>query len=63
MEKIGIACTTDFIRISFPPADKHCSIHPWTLFHILSFKNLKAPLIDLPTLEGIPRYFSVRDSF
>jgi hypothetical protein len=63
MEKVGIACTTDFISTSLPPADKHCSIHPWILFQMRSFKYLKAPLADLPTSEGIPRYFSLRDSF
>jgi hypothetical protein len=59
MEKVGIACATDFINTSFPPDARVFSSHPWTLFHIQSFRYLNAPLVDLPTSEGIPRYFSL----
>lgn len=46
-----MACATDLIRTSFPPADKHFSIHPCTRFQIRSFKYLKEP----PLLSPHPR--------
>lgn len=58
MENFRITYTTDFIRTSFPPADK-----PWILFQILSLIYLKAPFVERPTLDGIPKYFSLRVSF
>jgi hypothetical protein len=58
IEKVGTACATDLINISFPPIERSCSIHPRTFFHTLYFRYLKAPLLDLPTSEGMPGYFS-----
>lgn len=62
IEKVGTACATALIRTSFPPVERVFSIQPRTLFHNRSFKYLKAPLLDRPTSEGIPRYFSLSDS-
>jgi hypothetical protein len=62
-ENVGIACTTELINTSFPPSDKIISIHPCTCFQTLSLKNLKAPFRDRPTSKGMPRYFSLSDSF
>jgi hypothetical protein len=59
---VGIACATDLIKTSFPAADNNISSHPWTLFQTRSFKYLKAPLTDVPTSKGIPKYFSVKET-
>src|SRR3954451_573338 len=32
------------------------------VFHTLSLRYFKAPLVELPTSDGIPRYFSFSDS-
>jgi hypothetical protein len=60
---MGIAWATDLMSTSLPPDDKHGSIHSCILFQILSFKNLKAPLVAEPISDGIPKYFSLRHSF
>jgi hypothetical protein len=62
IENVGIAYATDFLRISFSLADRSFSNQPWIHFHTLSFKYLKAPLLERPTSDGIPKYFSLRVS-
>jgi hypothetical protein len=63
IEYVGIACATDSISTSFPPVERHISIHPCTRFQTQSLRYLKAPLTELPTSDVMPKYFSFRDSF
>lgn len=47
IEYVGIACATDLMSTSLPPAESVFSIQPWTCFHILSFRYLKDPSLAL----------------
>lgn len=62
MEYVGIACATALIKTSFPPDERDCSIHPWTLFQTLSLRYLNASFHEFPTSVGIPKYFSLSAS-
>jgi hypothetical protein len=44
IEYVGTAWATAFIRISFPPTESSCSIHPKIFFHRRSRRYLKSPL-------------------
>ena len=58
IEKIGIAYATILITTSLPLEARFFSIHPWSIFQIRYLLYLKAPLLDFPTSQGIPRDFS-----
>ena len=53
---LGIACTTAFIKISFPPMDNNFSFHPSNFLPTLSFSLVKTYVLDLPMMEGSPKY-------
>jgi hypothetical protein len=63
IEYVGIALATYLIKITFPSAERSSSNQPWTRFQTLSYIHLNAPFIDLPTTDGMPRYFSLGDLF
>ena len=55
---MGIACTTDLIRISLPACESNFSSHPCNFLQTFSFMKLKLAFFLLPTKDGNPRYFS-----
>lgn len=57
MEYTGTAWTTDLVRTSLLLTDSKLASHPLTLFHTLSFINLKASFLLLPTSEASPNIF------
>ena len=61
IENIGTACATELIKISLPPKERIFFPFNHEPYSTL-FPSDKAPFFELPTLVGIPRYLSGRDS-
>ena len=55
---MGIAWTTNLIKVSLPAFDISFSFHPISFFVIYSWISLKVPTFDFPPTMGKPRYFS-----
>ena len=54
--KIGIACTTNFIKPL--TCDRSFSPHPWNFLQTLSFVFVNLSLLFLPTWDGRTKYLS-----
>ena len=63
MVYVGIAWATAFIRISLPPMERFFSFHPDNFLPTLSLISANTSFLDLPMIEGRPRYLLCRESY
>lgn len=59
---VGTAWATTFIRISLPSIESIFSFHPESFLPTFSFISTKTSFLDLPIIEGRPRYFKCLES-
>ena len=62
MVYIGIAWATAFMRISLPLIERIFSFHPNNILPTLSLISANNSFLDLPMIEGRPRYLLCRES-